>query len=268
MLVIGVTGGIGTGKTTVTEYLKSKGFAHIDADQIGRDLTADGRPLLEIIRREFGCVSERPHKTRDEKSRKIGDDKSRRTGKDKPCGTEDEMPFKTGDTSDAGNGLVLDRKALAAIVFNDTAQREKFDNIIHSEMKIVIDRQIAEYRSIEASLHPCAQSESETDSDQLGTAFTCSSTCVILDAPLLYEAGIDDRCDLVMLITSGSQTRIRRVCDRDQCSPAEVQIRINSQLSDEFKRARADFIVDNSGNLDNLYKQLDDILAEILSRNT
>ena len=49
MIVIGITGGIGSGKSTASEYLISEGFACIDADQIGRDLTADGQPLLEKI---------------------------------------------------------------------------------------------------------------------------------------------------------------------------------------------------------------------------
>ena len=57
MMVIGITGGIGTGKSTAAGYLISKGFASIDADQIGRDLTAEGQPLLEKIEEMFGCVS-------------------------------------------------------------------------------------------------------------------------------------------------------------------------------------------------------------------
>jgi len=50
MIVIGITGGIGTGKTTASDYLEEKGFALIDADQIGRELTADGQPILTEIR--------------------------------------------------------------------------------------------------------------------------------------------------------------------------------------------------------------------------
>ena len=216
MLVIGVTGGIGSGKTTVSEYLKSKGFAYIDVDQIGRDLTADGKPLLEIIKSEFGCVKEVPR---------------------------DKMLVAV--EKGAVNDLVLDRGALADIVFNDSKQREKFDSIIHSEMKIVIDKQIAAYRQLE--------SDSSPDCPEY----------VILDAPLLYEAKIDNRCDAVILVTSDASSRIRRVCDRDKCSPAEVQARINNQFSDEEKKARADFIIDNSGSLSDLYKQVDAILGKI-----
>ena len=52
--VVGLTGGIGTGKSTAADYLKEKGFAHIDADQIGRDITADGSPMLSVLDDVFG----------------------------------------------------------------------------------------------------------------------------------------------------------------------------------------------------------------------
>ena len=51
--VIGLTGGIGTGKSTVAEYLKKGNYAHVDADQIGRDLTADGSELLPVLDQVF-----------------------------------------------------------------------------------------------------------------------------------------------------------------------------------------------------------------------
>ena len=52
--VLGLTGGIGTGKSTAAAYLKEIGFAHIDADQISRGLTSDGSPMLEILNSVFG----------------------------------------------------------------------------------------------------------------------------------------------------------------------------------------------------------------------
>lgn len=56
--VIGLTGGIGTGKSTVAEYLKKVNYAHVDADQIGRDLTADGSELLPVLDQVFGPAGE------------------------------------------------------------------------------------------------------------------------------------------------------------------------------------------------------------------
>jgi dephospho-CoA kinase len=196
MMVIGITGGIGTGKTTASEYLEDKGFARIDADQIGRELTANGQPILEAIRDQFGCVSE--------------------------GGTE-------------GNGLVLDRKAMADLVFNNKGIKEEYDQLIHGEIIEEIDRAIEEL--------------SETDAKG-----------ILLDAPLLFEANINDRCDVVILITADMDERIGRVSLRDDADEEDIQERINNQMSDDEKARSSDFIVDNSGEPEDMYRQLDDII--------
>lgn len=54
MIVIGLTGGIGSGKSTVTEFLKNKGYIVIDADKISHDITKKGSPVLDQIRAVFG----------------------------------------------------------------------------------------------------------------------------------------------------------------------------------------------------------------------
>ena len=204
MYIIGVTGGIGTGKSTATEYLVEKGFGYIDADQIGRDLTADGQPLLEIISREFGCVEKK---------------------------------------STAGNGLVLDRKALAAKIFNDENIKEKFDAIIHSEIIRLIDASIEKYRQ-----------------DNVEGVF---NSHVILDAPLLFESGINEKCDIVILITCDMDKRISRVCDRDGMTPDEIEDRIRNQYDDELKCKLSNFVVDNTGSVEELHQQLDNILETL-----
>ena len=55
MIIVGLTGGIGSGKSTVSDYLKRKGCLIIDADEISRAATAPGGPALEPILREFGA---------------------------------------------------------------------------------------------------------------------------------------------------------------------------------------------------------------------
>ena len=199
-MVIGITGGIGTGKTTATEYLISKGFAHVDADQIGRDLTADGQPILEIIGREFGCVN-------------------------KSC------VF--------GNGLVLDRKALADVVFKNEENRERFDEIIHTEMKVIIDKQIAEFK---------------------GAVTAGAFRGILLDAPLLFESEINDRCDVVILITANMDERIERVIYLDDTDEEAVRDRIDNQMNDDEKAKPADFVIDNSGEPEDMFAELDNIL--------
>ena len=54
MRIIGLTGGIGSGKSTVTDYLRGKGFPVIDADQVSRELVVAGSPLLKVLTSAFG----------------------------------------------------------------------------------------------------------------------------------------------------------------------------------------------------------------------
>ena len=195
MIVIGITGGIGSGKSTASEYLIDQGFVSIDADQIGRDLTAEGQPLLKTIGEQFGCVSQ--------------------------IGT-------------VGNGLVLDRKAMAELVFHNSTVKKQYDALVHGEIIAVIDQKIAELSKTNAR-------------------------GILLDAPLLFEAHIDDRCDKVILVTADMDKRIERVCQRDGAEEEDVRERISNQMSDAEKAERSDFVVDNSGGLEDLYRQLDHI---------
>ena len=196
MMVIGITGGIGSGKSTAAEYLLDQGFVSIDADQIGRDLTAEGQPLLEIIEEQFGCVSHE------------------------------------GTT---GNGLVLDRKAMAKLVFRDSDIKEQYDELVQGEIIAVIDAEI----------------ERLSKTDARG---------ILIDAPLLFEANINDRCDVVILITADMDERIDRVSERDDADEEEIRDRISNQMSDEAKAEFSDFVVDNSGEPEDMFRQLDDII--------
>ena len=206
MIVLGITGGIGSGKTTAAGYLRSLGFACVDADQIGRELTAEGSPLLEILDREFG-----------------------------PDGKYGRGIAILRDSSIEGI-KILDRKALASVVFSDEKARARFDEIIHSRMLRIIREQIEELRKKE------------------------NIRGILLDAPLMYEAGCDTMCDHVILVTAPVELRIERVMKRDGSTREDVVRRINSQMSDEEKARLADFVVDNSGDTDELCRKLDEIV--------
>ncbi|MGI6765651.1 MAG: dephospho-CoA kinase [Lentihominibacter sp.] len=214
MLVIGLTGGIGTGKTTAAEHLESRGFARIDADEIGRELTADGQPMLEILDDVFG--------------------------------PEGEMGTGAIIVRRDSGVAVLDRRTLANIVFKDENKRERFDKIVHTEMKKIIDSRIASLQS------------SGSEEGYSG---------ILLDAPLLFEAEINDRCHVVILITADTDVRIGRVCDRDNTTPDEVEDRILNQMSDDEKRRYSDFVVENNGEIEELFSALDEIVDYLLDKN-
>lgn len=206
--VVGLTGGIGTGKSTAAEYLKSKGFAHIDADQIGRDITADGSPMLPVLNSIFGPEGE--------------------------FGVEGIDILRE-------NGS-LDRKALASIVFTDMDKKLKLDEVMFKAIIAETERLVEVY----------------SHEDPVG---------ILIDAPLLFEAGLDKKCDLILLIVADMDVRIHRVCARDGATEQEVRNRINSQMSDEEKIARSDVIVDNSGSLEQLQEQLEDFFSKF-SKNS
>lgn len=193
MEILGLTGGIGTGKSTVSAYLIEKGFAIVDSDLIARQVVEPGMPSLKELEEAFG-------------SSIINED-----------GT-------------------LDRKGLASIVFNDVEQRKVMDKIMHkailAEIRTQVDRHVAEGKA----------------------------AGVIIDAPLLFEVGLDKWCDRVLLVVADMEVRIDRVCARDNATREEVEARIRNQLSDDEKIKRSDIIVDNSGTLEDLHKQLDQFI--------
>ncbi len=199
--IVGLTGGIGTGKSTAAEYLKGKGFAHIDADAISRDITADGSPMLPVLDGLFGP--------------------SGQFGKE---GVEILRP----DGS-------LDRAALASLVFTDQGRKRQLDQVMFRAIIAEIDQQIDAWQKA-ASQNPVG---------------------ILLDAPLLFEAGLDTRCDLVLLLVADEEVRVRRVCSRDGVTKREVRDRINSQLSDDEKREKSDVIIDNSGSREDLAQRLE-----------
>lgn len=203
--IVGLTGGIGTGKSTAAGYLKARGFAHIDADEIGRQITADGSDMLPVLDAVFG-----PEGELGEKDRAILDEKGS-----------------------------LDRKTLADIVFTDAKKKARLDEVMFRAITAEIDRQIELLQK-------------ENDSGMRG---------ILLDAPLLFEAGLDGRCDCVLVLVADETVRIDRVCRRDGATAQEVRNRINSQMSDNEKIKKSDFVIDNSEGLEELEENLDEFLA-------
>ncbi len=209
MKVIGLTGGIGCGKSTAAKYMKERGFFHIDADEIGRSITAKGSSLIPVLDSVFGAEGE------------LGDGKT--------CIIKDDM--------------TLDRKTLASVVFSDKVKKQRLDDIMLEKIVSEIDDIIEKYRT-----------------DRIpGTE---NAKGILLDAPLLYEAGLDDRCDMVLLIVADTESRIERVCRRDGITAQDVRNRINSQMSDEEKAELADVIIDNSDGVDTLHKRLDKFIED------
>lgn len=219
--ILGLTGGIGTGKSTASEYISSKGFDHVDADAISRSLTEDGSPMLRVLQDTFGPDGE--YGCPGKEILLSGEDEPDQDAAHEEKGAEAPDPV-----------LRLDRRALASIVFSDPEKKKKLDQIMHGAIRSIIEQRIE-------------------DAEQP----------VLLDVPLLFESGLEKICDHVILITADMSTRIERVMARDGAEEEEVLARIRNQMDDTEKAALADTVVDNSGDLEHLYRQLDSVIESL-----
>lgn len=131
------------------------------------------------------------------------------------------------------------RRKLGEIVFHDAEKLAFLNQCTHKYIKMEVNRQIAE-----------AKKE--------GTA-----RAVILDAPLLLEAELEKVCDSVWVVYADPEVRARRVMERDGVTYDLAKARIANQKSwEEYKNA-ADTVIDNSGDMQYLQTQLDEILNMI-----
>jgi dephospho-CoA kinase len=180
--IVGLTGGIGTGKSTVARLFAELGAKVIDADQLAREAQAKGSPALEAIRARFGP----------------------------------SVFTASGD---------LDRKALAAIVFQDGTARQDLNAIVHPRV-------------------------AELAAERMQTLSEAGAALVLYDVPLLYESGLDQMLPAVIVVSAPSEVQRERLAGRDALSPGEIDARIAAQMPLSEKVARADFVIDNGGSLE------------------
>lgn len=185
--VIGLTGGISSGKSTVSNYLKQQGYKVLDADEYSRKTTAKGGPAIPAIVEAFG----------------------------------EDIVNAEGE---------LDRKKLGSIIFNDADKRQQLNDIVHP---LIRDMMNSEEARLVKKGH------------------------VFLDIPLLFENGLDARCDLTVTVFVDQNTQIERLRARDGLSQEAAQARINSQMSLTEKVKKSDYSLDNNGDLEHLYAQID-----------
>lgn len=194
MTRIGLTGGVGSGKSTVAALLADKGALVIDADALAREVVAPGTPGLAEIVTTFG------------------------SGVLAPDGS-------------------LDRPALAAIVFADDRARARLNAITHPRIAARTGELMAAAEAGQVIVH---------------------------DVPLLVENNLAPAYDLVVVVEADRQVRLERLAARGMAA-AEAQRRMESQASDEDRRAVADVVIDNSGSREALESAVDTLWQRITS---
>ncbi len=89
---------------------------------------------------------------------------------------------------------------------------------------------------------------------------------VLIDAPVLYESGFDAHCAAVLCITAPEEVRIARIMKRDGITREAAVARLQSQMANEELLRKADFVLENDGDKEILYKRVEDIIARIMEK--
>ena len=196
MTTLGVTGGIGSGKSAFVDRLGARDRVRVVlADDVAKRLMAEDPDVRRCLVERFGAEVYRP------------------------------------DGS-------LDRAAVAARVFADDAELAALNAIVHPSVRRALLDEIA---------------RAEADGVRL----------LVYEAALVFETEADRVLDRVVVVDAPVETRIARVMARDGVTREAVVARMRHQIDPEAARARADFVVENSGDLDALYAEVDRLAAAL-----
>lgn len=133
----------------------------------------------------------------------------------------------------------LDRAALGRVVFNDEEARARLNAIVHPRV-----------RAEAARLREGAS----------------AGTVVVEDIPLLVETGQQDRFDLVLVVQAPESQRISRMLENRGSTEEDARARISAQATDAERAAAADVVLDNSGTVEELRRQVDELYVKLQGR--
>ena len=194
-LIVGVTGGIGSGKSAATDHFASLGITIVDADLVSRVIVEPGRPALTAIADHFGP----------------------------------DILLADGQ---------LDRAALRQRVFADNDERLWLEQLTHPLIGEEIMQQLRQ----------------------------SSSAYTILASPLLLETTQKDLCDITVVVDVPEEVQLQRTMTRDANDEAQVRRIMAAQMPRQQRLQLADEVVDNSGDLEQLYQQVEQLHQQFLRR--
>ena len=198
MRVVGLTGGIGTGKSTVSAMLRDLGATVIDADEATRAVQAPGSEGLRRLAAEFG----------------------------------DGILTLGGE---------LDRTRLADIAFNDPEARRRLNAIVHPLVR-------------------------EWMAERQQEAVERGDPVVVMDIPLLFEARGAGAFETVLLVYAPEELQLERLVQLRGMTADAARARIAAQMPIEEKRRQATYVIENTGDLDDLRRRVERVWGELASR--
>lgn len=196
MLRVGLTGGIGAGKSEVSGRLAAQGAIIIDADAIAREVVAPGTPGLEQVIATFG-------------------------------------PRLRGADG------ALERERLGEIVFADPAKLAQLNSIVHP----LVGQRMTELETTAAA-----------------------DAIVVHDVPLIAENNLASGYDVVVVVDTPPALQLDRLVKLRGMNEEQARARMAAQATREQRLAIADFVIDNSGSLAELDRQVGDLWAELRRR--
>jgi len=191
--VLGVTGGIASGKSTVVNFFKTEGFPVVDGDIVARKVVEPGSEGLNALEEMFGS----------------------------------EILQKDGS---------LDRKKLGSLIFQNEQKRQVLNKTLDPFIRGEIEKQTAEAKN--------------------------KSDLVIVDIPLLFEGHYEAMMSAVAVVYVTPEIQLKRLMNRNDLSEKAALARINSQLSLEQKKKRADIVFDNCNSQERTEEQVLDWLKK------
>lgn len=184
--IVGLTGGIGSGKSAVSDLFEKKGISVVDADLVSRQVVEPGTPALAQIAEHFGP-----------------------------------------DILDQEGKLI--RSKLRNIIFADAQEKSWLEHLLHPIMNKKIRQQLTDAQSQYA----------------------------ILSSPLLLETHQYKLTDRILVVDASEELQMQRAMRRDNNNPDLIKAIMNSQISRQERCARANDIIQNHGEIEELHTQVE-----------
>ncbi|QKE75367.1 dephospho-CoA kinase [Arthrobacter citreus] len=133
----------------------------------------------------------------------------------------------------------INRPLLGSIIFNNKEKRLQLNGIVHPEVRREMKKQADRY-------------------------INQGEPLVILDIPLLYEGNSIELVEKVIVVTVSEENQLKRLMERNGLSKEDALLRIGSQIPVKEKADRADYVIDNNGDLEDTKRQVKDLLNKII----
>ena len=199
MIIVGLTGGIASGKTTIANFLKKKKFAVHSSDDVVKKIYIN--PSTTFVRY-----------------------------------------LKKINLRDSTMGKKINKKIIREKIFNNQNKKRKLEKFIHNEVKKSRDHFLKKHKKKKTKI-------------------------VILDIPLLFEAKLNYICDYVILLYLPKKLKIQRALARKGMTKEILLKLLKSQLSDSYKKKKADFLINTSKTKHHSFKMILEAVKNIMSHN-